>query len=142
MVLGQVLEYKKCAFPNIYNQIWFICTFPNFSKFFDESEIRKVLNCWKWPKELVLDWHKCPLVTRFKPRAWHPNSFLVPSTSSVNMKKLEGALNNLSLVTYMSVRESQDLVSVSRSIFYESRSRRFQISRLGILQINGLLKIL
>jgi len=43
------------------------------AKLLDEGDIRKVLNCWKWPQKLVLECHYCPLVTRFKPRSWHPN---------------------------------------------------------------------
>jgi len=49
-----------------------------------------VLNCWKWPQELVLECHKCPLVTRFEPRSWHPNTCLVPPTSSDNEQKWKG----------------------------------------------------
>jgi len=61
--------------------------YTHLLKFLDEYDIREVLNCRKWPQKLVLDYHDFPLVTRFKPRAWHPNNFLVPSTSPVQMRK-------------------------------------------------------
>jgi len=41
----------------------------SFSSIIDEGDISEVLNCWKWPQELVLECHKCPLVTRFEPRS-------------------------------------------------------------------------
>ena len=89
MVLGQVSECKKCAVSSIENQISYMCIFQNFSKT-SEGDIREVLNCWKLPQDLVLECHKCPLVTRFKPRSWHPNRCLVPLTSSVDEQKWKG----------------------------------------------------
>ena len=55
-----------------------------------EGDISEVLNCWKWPQELVLECHKCPLVTRFEPRSWQPNRCLVLPTSSGNEQKWKG----------------------------------------------------
>jgi len=49
-----------------------------------------VLNCRKWPQELVLDCHNFPLVTLFKPRAGHPNSLLMPSSSVQMREKWKG----------------------------------------------------
>ena len=60
------------------------------AKLLDEGDISDVLNCWKCPQELVLECHKCPLVTRFEPRSWQPNRCLVPPTSSGNEQKWKG----------------------------------------------------
>ena len=68
-------------------------TFASFkisAKLLDEGDITEVLNCWKWPQELVLECHKCPLVTRFQPRSWQPNRCLVPPTRSGNEQKWKG----------------------------------------------------
>ena len=65
-------------------------SFKVSAKLLDEGDISEVLNCWKWPQELVLESHKCPLVTRFEPRFWHPNRCLVPPTSSGNEQKWKG----------------------------------------------------
>ena len=35
-------------------------SFKISAKLLDEGDIREVLNCWKWPQELVLECHKCP----------------------------------------------------------------------------------
>ena len=39
-------------------------SFKVSAKLLDEGDISEVLNCWKWPQELVLEGHKCPLVVR------------------------------------------------------------------------------
>ena len=65
-------------------------SFKISAKLLDEGDISEVLNCWKWLQELVLERHKCPLVTRFKPRSWQPNKCLVPPTSSCNEQKWKG----------------------------------------------------
>ena len=65
-------------------------SFKISAKLLDEVDISEVLNCWKWPQELVWEGHKCPLVARFEPRSWQPNRCLVPPTSSGNEQKWKG----------------------------------------------------
>ena len=60
------------------------------AKLLDEGDISEVLNSWKWPQKLVLECHKCLLVTRFEPRSWRPNRCLMPPTSSDNEQKWNG----------------------------------------------------
>ena len=63
-------------------------SFKISAKLLDEGDINEVLNFWKWPQEVVLECYKCPLMTRFEPRSWHPNRCLMPLTSSYNEQKL------------------------------------------------------
>jgi len=65
-------------------------SFKISAKLLDEGDISEVLNCWKWPQELVLEGHKCPLATRFEPRSWQPNRCFVPPISSGNEQKWKG----------------------------------------------------
>ena len=80
---------KSVRFQALRTRCDIYVSFKISAKLLDEGDIREVLNCW-WPQELVLECHKCPLVVRFKPRFWHPNSCLVPPTSSVNEQKWKG----------------------------------------------------
>ena len=65
-------------------------SFKISARLLDEGDIGEVLNCWKWPQELVLEGHKCPLAARFEPRSRQPNRCLVPPTNSGNEQKRKG----------------------------------------------------
>jgi len=69
--------------------------------FRDEFDTLEMLDCRKWPPEVVLQCHIYHLVTQFIPHARHPSSFLGAITQFCsNEEKMEGALDNLSLVTH------------------------------------------
>ena len=78
---------EVCGFQALRTRYDAYASFKISAKLLDEGDISEVLNCWKYPEELVLEGHKCPLVARFD---WQPNRCLVPPTSSGNEQKWKG----------------------------------------------------
>jgi len=84
MVLGQVPECKKYAVSKLRTRYDIYASFKILAKILHQGNIREVLNFWKCSQELVLECHKCPLLS---------DTF---QTTFIASKQMLGATNQFS----------------------------------------------